>query len=63
MGYAVVHMMKIKAGAVGGFRATTGENTRPRRTPTLTQAGRKKIMTLFPVTTTGRQSRRSCRNT
>ena len=57
MGYAVVHMMKIKSGAVGGIQSHNNREHEPKTNPDVDMSRSEDNY----ATTTRGQSRRNCR--
>ena len=53
MGFAVVHMMKIKSGAVGGIQSHNNREHEPKTNPDEICSVPMKTMTSFPATITG----------
>ena len=60
MGYAVVHMMKIKSGAVGGIQSHNNREHEPKTNPDVDMSRSEDNYDLVPVAATRSQSRRSC---
>ena len=61
VGYAVVHMMKIKSGAVGGIQSHNNREHEPKTNPDVDMSRSEDNYDLIPATTTRGQSRRNCR--